>query len=303
MKRRKAFILILLLVMVGIGVSAFFLFLGTDKSIQDTTSQTAASKQEDPSDKDNTNKAKQDDMENPEDQEVSKDVTAIIEDAVKNTIDYFANRETHLVAIGDSLTQGVGDATGDGGYVGILDKTINKNSQLVEFENYGKRGNRSDQLLKRLDKPEIAKSIKQADIVTITIGANDIMKIVKENITNLSYHDFAKERGDYQKRLTSILDKINDLNTDASIYLLGFYNPFDKYFPEIKELNEIVNDWNTIGESVSKEYENVTFIPTIDLFDDSDVDLFSEDNFHPNTRGYKLIAKRILKYLTAETSA
>ncbi|MGY0693341.1 SGNH/GDSL hydrolase family protein [Virgibacillus sp. FSP13] len=282
-----------------LGIAALFIFTGTETPSNDTTSKPTSSKQEGSPEKNDeaTVEQDQDEKEEPESKNVSGQLKTFVEDTVKSTIGYFKNKETHFVAIGDSLTQGVGDTTGDGGYVGILNKSLNKNNQLVEFENYGKRGNRSDQLLKRLDKPEIATSIKQADIIAITIGANDIMKVLKENFSNLSYKDFAQERDNYKHRLTTIFDKVTELNPDANVYLLGFYNPFAKYFPEIKELSTIVKDWNTTGKNVAKEYENVTFIPTIDLFANSDVDLFAEDNFHPNTHGYKLMAKRVLEYL------
>src|SRR5699024_5487232 len=56
-----------------------------------------------------------------------------------------------ITAIGDSLTQGVGDEEDNGGYVGILEDTINKDNELVEIDNFGKRGNRTDQLIDRME--------------------------------------------------------------------------------------------------------------------------------------------------------
>lgn len=297
MKRKMAFILIIILVFTGVGV--FFIFTSSDTEVQQTF-KSVPSVQEATDDNNKTGEPKQEQekREESENDDAKTHVKTFVEDAVQSTIDYFTNKEAHIVAIGDSLTQGVGDSSGEGGYVGILDNTINKRTHLAEFENYGKRGNRSDQLLKRLDNPQIVQSIKESDIVIITIGANDIMKVLKENFTSLSYNDFAMERDDYKNRLTKIFDKINELNPKTKIYLIGFYNPFEKYFPEIKELGIIVKDWNTIGKNVTSGYENAAFIPTIDLLADTNVDLYAEDNFHPNTLGYQRIAKRVLEYLT-----
>src|SRR5699024_3559851 len=64
--------------------------------------------------------------------------------------DVFAQKDTHVVAIGDSLTQGVGDATNSGGYVGILDDVVNDDIQTATFDNFGHAGDRTDQLLKRM---------------------------------------------------------------------------------------------------------------------------------------------------------
>lgn len=241
------------------------------------------------------------------DKETAKDddtekrqISDVLSDAVQGTVDYFSNKETHVTAVGDSLTQGVGDSQGEGGYVGILDRTVNEKSQLVHFDNYGVRGNRTDQLLNRLDDEAVSSAIKDSDIVLITIGANDIMKVVKENITDLSFKDFVKERVGYEQRLRDIFNKIQELNPNTEIYLIGFYNPFGKYFEDIDELDTIVKEWNNIGTAITADYEGATFIPIDDLFSDPDTDeeLFADDNFHPNDLGYKRMAKRVLSYLT-----
>jgi len=225
---------------------------------------------------------------------ITEGIKEKVKEAVEGVIKLF-EKDLQVVAIGDSLTQGVGDETKNGGYVGILNTTFENNNIKVTIENYGKRGNRTDQLLKRLEKKEIEASIQKADIVLVTIGANDIMKIVRSNFTNLQLEDFEKEEQLYIERLTAIFSKINELNPNSKIYYIGFYNPFDRYFPEIQEMQMIVNDWNEIGKSITEDFENVNYIPIADLFSNSDVELLSEDYFHPNTTGYKLMAKRILE--------
>ncbi|WP_339226441.1 SGNH/GDSL hydrolase family protein [Oceanobacillus sp. FSL K6-2867] len=222
-----------------------------------------------------------------------------ISGALQSTVSFFSNQETKIVAIGDSLTQGVGDETEQGGYIGILERTINDGLQTVEIDNFGKRGNRTDQLLKRLEKQEIRDAIADSDLVLITIGANDIMKIARENIMHLVIDDFVAEMEDYETRIRQIFDKITALNPDTHIYLVGFYNPFKKYFKDIKELDLIVGKWNTASSSIASEYENITFIPTEDLFKVTNTNLFAEDNFHPNYEGYYLIAERVLDYITS----
>ncbi|MDY0404469.1 SGNH/GDSL hydrolase family protein [Virgibacillus sp. 179-BFC.A HS] len=210
---------------------------------------------------------------------------------------FFLPEKTNFVAIGDSLTQGVGDVTNQGGYVGLLDDTINQDKKLATFENYGKRGNRTDQLIKRLDEDEIAESVKKADVILITIGANDIMEVLKENITNITMSVFAEERVHYEDRLHVLFDKLRILNKNAKIYLVGFYNPFEQYFQDIDELDEIVDRWNATSRKVVATYDDITFIPTKDLFHNKS-NLFASDNFHPNIYGYELIAKRVLTYIT-----
>jgi lysophospholipase L1-like esterase len=229
-----------------------------------------------------------------------KPIKENIKDKVREVLEMaldFLKRDQKIVAIGDSLTEGVGDETENGGYVGILNHTFEDNSLNISVENFGKKGNRSDQLLKRLEKEEIASAIKEADMVLITIGANDIMNVLKSNFMNVTMEPFKVERVKYIERLRAIFNKINDLNPDTQIFLIGFYNPFERHFGEIKELGMIIDNWNDDGKSLAEEYDNVRYIPTKDLFSNSNLDLLAEDEFHPNTSGYKLIAQRVLEYL------
>jgi lysophospholipase L1-like esterase len=231
-----------------------------------------------------------------DDQSITEEIKAKVREVVEGAFDLF-KKDQRIVSIGDSLTEGVGDESENGGYVGILNNTFEDHNLNITVENFGKKGNRSDQLLKRLEKENISSAIKKADMVLITIGANDIMKVLKSNLMNVTMEPFQEERVEYIKRLTAIFDKINDMNPDAQIYLIGFFNPFERHFGEIKELSMIIDSWNNAGKELTEEYENVNYIPTIDLFSQSTIDLLAEDEFHPNTSGYKLMAQRVLEYL------
>jgi lysophospholipase L1-like esterase len=254
-----------------------------EEQVEDDSSDMAGKEEEEVVDGENSKKST-----------LTEGIEGKVREVVEGVIKLF-KKDLQVVAIGDSLTQGVGDETKSGGYVGILNNTFEENNININIENYGKRGNRTDQLLKRLEKEEIAESIQHADIVFITIGANDMMKIVKNNFTNLHIELFNEEKLEYLERLTAIFNKINEINPDTKIYLIGFYNPFERYFGDIEELQMIVNDWNESSKSVTEEFENVNYIPTSDLFSDSDIELLSDDHFHPNTSGYKLMAERILE--------
>ncbi|WP_226376813.1 SGNH/GDSL hydrolase family protein [Oceanobacillus halotolerans] len=295
MKKLVTFLSIFLV----IGAGAVFFIIWDQQSntptIPATQIEETTENQEQDSDENSEEAITEEEVENGEN--MTNQFVDIISEAVQKTIRFFS-KETHIVAIGDSLTQGVGDETKQGGYVGILDESINESEQHVTFENYGKRGNRSDQLLKRLDEAEITSSLSEADIILITIGANDIMQVFKENITNLQLDDFMNERTKYEERLNQIVAKLHDVNDHALIYFIGFYNPFNSYFQDIEELSLIVDEWNRTTEMVSNNHDNITFIPTVDLFEGTSEDLLAEDNFHPNYNGYQRIAKRVLDYVT-----
>lgn len=234
----------------------------------------------------------------------------------------------HYVAVGDSLTEGIGDQTKRGGFVPIVAEDLQTRYKLsnVEVENYGIAGERSDQILKRLkkDKP-LRDNLKTADFVTVTVGGNDLMKVIQDSFFTLTMKKFDKPRAAYQERVTEIIEEIRTLNEQVPIYVLGIYNPFYLNFPEITDMQTVVDDWNTATENATAQFPKSHFIPINDLLyqgldqkvgiasesDSSssetegkssggnDLDrvdnnvLYEDDKFHPNNIGYQLMANAV----------
>lgn len=299
MRMKKSILIIVILLLIVASIYLFIRKPTVNEIIDTSVSQQAEKNEEIEIHNENGKNQILDERESIENERlapVTEQLKVMITDTVKSAVDFF-KKDIYITAIGDSLTKGVGDSTNQGGYIGILDKTINHTDKIVEFNNFGKSGNRTDQLLKRLENPEVIDSIAKSDIVLVTIGANDIMLVVKENITNLVYTKFVDERNQFEGRLDEIIESIENINLNTHIYILGFYNPFQKYFPEVEELNEIVDDWNETGQLVTNEHENATFVPIKDLFDHAEIELFADDHFHPNKSGYQLMAERVLDYL------
>ena len=66
----------------------------------------------------------------------------------------------NYVAIGDSLTQGVGDSTNQGGFVPLLSQDLtDKYHYDVHYSNYGVSGNTSNQILKRMQEQQTFKKL------------------------------------------------------------------------------------------------------------------------------------------------
>lgn len=226
--------------------------------------------------------------------------------------DFLAQEATpfHYVAIGDSLTEGVGDTTNQGGFVPLLAQSLTDTYDYqVTDSNYGVSGNTSKQILQRMqEKTDIRKSLVKADMMTLTVGGNDVMAVIRKNLTSLSVSTFTKPAKSYQKRLRQIIELARAENEDLPIYILGIYNPFYLNFPDMTEMQEIVDNWNNATESVTEEYANVYFVPiNDDLYKGingeegivstsgdqttviNDV-LFSGDHFHPNNIGYQIMS-------------
>src|SRR5690554_1762117 len=48
-------------------------------------------------------------------------------DQIKKATELFFTRDLHIVTLGDSLTEGVGDELNEGGYVGIIEENLDEN--------------------------------------------------------------------------------------------------------------------------------------------------------------------------------
>lgn len=211
----------------------------------------------------------------------------------------FFPRTIELVGLGDSLTQGVGDELNRNGYIGRLQKEILQYNGIedVVLTNTAKRGRRSDQLLKMLKDGDIDHQIRMASIITLSIGGNDMMKVVKKDLFDLRVEAFEKELEKFERNYDHILEEIREINSDAPIVLLGIYNPITIVTDEKSEFDQIVSDWNNAIESVAYSDGNACFVPIDKFFISNDNLVYHTDFFHPNSKGYQLIEEAVMNSL------
>lgn len=223
------------------------------------------------------------------------------------------------VAIGDSLTKGVGDTTNQGGFVPLLAQSLTNETDFeVKAINYGASGNTSSQILSRMqEKKEIGKDLKQARLMTLTVGGNDLRKAVLEDTSNLDLDRFDKPAKRYVKNLKQIIDLARKDNPDLPIYVVGIYNPLYLNFPDLTDLQTVVDQWNQRTEQTLAAYKDVYFVPVNDLLykgidgksgvteweqgketvtNDA---LYDEDSFHPNNTGYEIMKEAVLERIHA----
>ncbi|WP_068530650.1 GDSL-type esterase/lipase family protein [Paenibacillus glacialis] len=225
-----------------------------------------------------------------------------------------SKKEYKIAAIGDSLAKGTGDETGSGFVkrsVEGLAKSSGKKTTLLN--NLGINGLTTDGLVTKLDEEGVQYVLKQSDVIILSIGGNDLFQGAQllssakgESETSAgaestnSAHEVTAEKiqsalPKASAQLKVVLEKIRVINPDSYIVYVGLYNPFG----DMKELktvgNEAVTRWNNVALTTINKYENMTLVPTYDLFTHNLKRYLSSDHFHPNAEGYQQIANRIVQ--------
>lgn len=227
----------------------------------------------------------------------------------------------NYVAIGDSLTEGVGDTTEQGGFIPLLSQELQTSYHYdVASNNYGVSGNTSRQILTRMSQEEkIQKSLTRANLMTLTVGGNDVMAVIRKDLANLKASSFTKPAQLYQKHLREIIELARQNNKDLPIYVVGIYNPYYLNLPDLTQMQEIIDKWNEGTQKVTAEYKNVYFVSINELLykgvdggqtaveapsSDSDSGevtnnvLSESDRFHPNNIGYQIMSKAVMEKIS-----
>lgn len=221
-------------------------------------------------------------------------------DTAQTTVPSLADG-VRIVALGDSLAKGTGDDAGSGFVRRTVSLLQQQGTEAKLVANLGINGQKTTAVLSSLNQAGVQHTLKQANLIMLSIGANDLFN-GGEALGNLeqqapSATQLLKSEPETAARLQKILNKIAEINPDAQIIYLGLYNPFG----DLKELrvpaNEAVTAWNTSVMDIVNEQQHMMLIPTFDLFQNNLSRYLSSDHFHPNGDGYEQIATRIVQSL------
>ncbi|EMY4796242.1 SGNH/GDSL hydrolase family protein [Bacillus pacificus] len=203
-----------------------------------------------------------------------------------------------IVSLGDSLTRGVGDKEGIG-YIGRMKEDLQKDyKQKVALTNLAVSGAKMPDLLKQIESSGAQYSIKQADVIVLTIGGNDLFP-GWESLGKIDLETYRPDTETFQNEAKKIIEEIRKLNTDSPIFWLGLYNPFEDV-EDLKGSSNIVVDWNASLEKLAVNNKNVYITPTFDLFQNRGKDLLYSDHFHPNEIGYTYMADRLVQNVASK---
>jgi lysophospholipase L1-like esterase len=221
---------------------------------------------------------------------------------IKQQTELESKEQLNIVALGDSLTTGLGDHTGKG-YVGrVRDKLEKLHVKPVYVRNnLAIPGYSTRQLVEDLASPTTQEILAQADIILLTIGGNDLFAGGQGLFTVGDELDFNPEAVIERIALAlegveQVLSAINSANSHAIVLYIGLYHPFLD-FDRNREGALIIQQWNNDVFAMMNTYANMVVVPTYDLFELKGERYLASDHFHPNDIGYEAIAERISQIL------
>lgn len=214
------------------------------------------------------------------------------------------------LSLGDSLAAGL---TSEKQILeGFSDYTANYLKENKLLEDYTKKfavpGDTTADVLEDLTTNiELQEAVKKADVISISAGANDILKKAK---IDASAGTVVFDPAIIMPTLTSIgenyakiLATIKSLNSDAKVYVIGTYYPFPHFTNEIVKA-QLMTLAETLNNTVSKAViaSGATFVPIFDVMGGKDVEKLKKVlpnplDIHPNAEGYKLISGVLVEAL------
>ncbi|MFD2332064.1 GDSL-type esterase/lipase family protein [Cohnella sp. GCM10020058] len=218
--------------------------------------------------------------------------------------DWTSRPEIKAIAIGDSLTRGVGDVAGKG-YVedslSQLSKSLGKPVRLNG--NLAVSGLEAAKLNALLDGKAMQDAVAGADLVLLTIGGNDLFRSSQQSGGSIAEGggidpELAKQRlPKTEEQLKAVFTKLRAIHPSVRIVYVSLYNPFYELAQLRPQIASILADWNGYAVKLAEEDGDIVVVPTADLFQAQSARYLSSDHFHPNGAGYARIAVRVAQAL------
>ncbi len=189
-----------------------------------------------------------------------------------------SKKEITYVALGDSLTAGVGVNSYKDSYPYLVAKNISEEGEKVNLKPIAVPGAKTEDVLLLVD------SVIKLDpsVVTILIGVNDIHG-------NISKDEFQKNYELLLNRLTS--------ETSANIYIINIpyigtdqliKQPYNYFF------NKRTQNFNAVLKQLSEKFSSQYIdLYTSTLQNSNDPQYYASDYFHPSVLGYQVWAQII----------
>lgn len=207
---------------------------------------------------------------------------------------YFIYQKTndnklYYLTIGDYLSKGVSEYEGKTyGYNEFTIDYLRKNKQLKDYnKTFTSTDYRIIDIINILEynekKDELSLNylVKKADIITISIGMNELNYKLSQNTNNI-YTYIDEMTASYSK----ILSYINNFH-HKEIFILGYYT-------KDKKKQDIINYANYKLEKMCSKYGN-TYVDLQEILENNPNYFTQKEQYLPNLQGYQKISQIIVE--------
>lgn len=217
--------------------------------------------------------------------------------------------QADYVALGDSLAHGMNDIGIIGlGYTDFVAQALQQDGFITSYnKGFAYSGYTTKNILEDIqnnvekpvvgfgyqsEKVKLRTSIKEAEIITLTAGANDIIPILKESqITGINAAMMLKASQEAIKNIAAILEEVKTLNPNAQVYVMGYYHSFPYYSEDLQTQFKILLKVMNATIKTTAEKSGAVFVPTYDIVaKDIPSYLPNPENIHLSEAGYFAVA-------------
>ncbi|CCZ56913.1 lysophospholipase L1 [Clostridium sp. CAG:762] len=199
------------------------------------------------------------------------------------------NNNLNYVTLGDSLSKGVTPYFANGyGYSNYIVDYLKKNNKLNSYnDDFTSVDYRITDLINLINinyetnNQTINQAIHSADIITISVGMQELYYKINTNDTNI-YTYIDKMLEDTEELFTLIRK-----NNNKKIYMLGYYNT--------KNTNQDLFNYANIKLKEICQKNKITYIDTQSIFYKNTTYFENPNSFNPNLQGYYKIYEKIIE--------
>ncbi|WP_342599013.1 SGNH/GDSL hydrolase family protein [Psychrobacillus sp. FSL H8-0483] len=201
------------------------------------------------------------------------------------------------IALGDSLAAGQTPYRAiDAGYTDLIAQELTRSNQLALYSKaLAFPGYTTADVLSTVRTKEAKELLKNATLVTISVGANDLLRLVQVNPSNgsVAYQkvpvDFALNSA--RKNVEEIIKEVKVIAPKAKVYVMGYYFAY----PHVHESQQegVRKELDTLHTILKAEAEanGATFISVAEIFEAQAKELLpNAADVHPSLEGYRLMA-------------
>ncbi|WP_107925542.1 S-layer homology domain-containing protein [Lysinibacillus parviboronicapiens] len=217
--------------------------------------------------------------------------------------------QVDYVALGDSLAHGMNEVGVIGlGYTDFVAQVLQQEGLITSYnKGFAYSGYTTKNVLIDLqsdvEKPvtgfgytseqvKLRASIKEAELITLTVGANDLLPILNESIaTGVNAAQILKASHEAMKNIAAILEEISSLNPQAQVYVMGYYNSFPYFNEDLQSQFKVLLAVMNTSIKTTAEKAGAVFVPTFEVVAKDVANyLPNPENIHLSEAGYLAVA-------------